>query len=89
MWDGGEEGNIYLNQPVALFPLKQKPKSSSNSVNTILFKKQKTKNQKQKKPKKLNSKETIKKNTNFKNLSWAISKLKLFLSSAQEVQEMN
>ena len=43
MWDGGEEGNIYLNQPVALFPLKQKPKSSSNSVNTILFKKKKTK----------------------------------------------
>ena len=58
MWDGGEEGNIYLNQPVALFPLKQKPKSSSNSVNTILFKKKK-KTKKQKKPKNLNSKETI------------------------------
>ena len=87
MWDGGEEGNIYLNQPVTLFPLKQKPKSSSNSVNTILLKK-KT-NQKRKKPKNLNSKETIKKKTNFKNLSWAISKLKLFPSSAQEVQEMN
>lgn len=43
MWDGGEEGNIYLNQPVTLFPLKQKPKSSSNSVNTILLKKKKNK----------------------------------------------
>ena len=45
MWDGGEEGNIYLNQPVTLFPLKQKPKSSSNSVNTILLKKKQTKNE--------------------------------------------
>lgn len=51
MWDGGEEGNIYLNQPVTLFPLKQKPKSSSNSVNTILLKNKKTKRKETKKPK--------------------------------------
>lgn len=49
MWGGREEGNVYLNQPVTLCPLQQKPKSSSNFVNTILSLKNKTK--------KLNSKE--------------------------------
>lgn len=47
MWGGEEEGHIYLNQPVTLVPLQQKPKSSSN-LWTLFSLKQNKKTQKTK-----------------------------------------